>query len=555
MSLLEDRVSDSHQERIGRGIFYDTADPEIGDNGDGRNDHSTVVSLSMRLAPNAVHCLTLALLATAFSANAQNRVSIHARLLTPLASYSAEGTGFQAKVIGSFDAAAPSPIPPGTILRGVVSQAASIGLGVKRERASLELSVTDCKLPDGAAFNCNVVLEGIDNARESVTRSGRIIGILAASHPHSWLSGLWFHPGTAISGRSASGLTGIGGKLQSAIAPSPLGAAIAVVSRLLVFRLPNAEIELPAGTDLLCHVVSADTPEHAVQSRAPLSLAPDLQLLLQHAPAEVSEPDGSVAADIINLAFIGSEQQLAKAFRAAGWSTADPLTPKTFARSYAAAAAMRAYARAPVSPLHYENRLPDAVYQKSLNTTAKRHHIRLWKLDTPQGTVWLGAATHDIGVAFEWKGMNLTHRIDPNIDVERDKTEYDLREAGCVEAETALDRLDRASNDVSTAVTDGALIVAQLRDCTAPARTTRPLKRPKRAFTTVIARRFVLEGRHYMTRGNAYYWAYRGVRWTFSPKKATTASATGASSADNVKILLNGETGGTHKVSGTRPTS
>jgi hypothetical protein len=526
--------------------------------------HSTVVICSMRKDRGSNLCARVAvviLFAGAVSAHAENTVPIHARLLTPLASYSNEGAVFQARVMGTFDAAIPSRVPAGTILKGVVSQAVSIGLGLKRERASLELTVTQCLMPDGGAFDCEAVLAAIVNARESVTKTGSVQGILAASHPHSWLGGVWYRPGAAWSGRSVSGLTGAGGKLQSVIAPSAIGAAIAVISRLLVFRLPNAEIELPPGTELIFDIEpgrlslpAAALPQSAL-TQVPLALTSDMQSLLQHTPAEISHPDGSLTADIINIALIGSERRLREAFKAAGWSTADPLTPMTFARSYAAAAAMRSYAAAPVSPLHFGGRLPDAVYQKSLNSMAKRHHIRLWRIDTPEGPVWLGAATHDIAVAFEWKGMNLTHRIDPNIDVERERTLYDLKEAGCIAAATAVDRPQSMSDGDSAVVTDGALVVGRLRACASATQPVKPLKRPKHAFAKVIARRFVLEGRHYMTRGNAYYWAYRGIRWTFAPKKTTFAGKTRTPAPQDVKVLLTEGMEGTHKPSGTRPTS
>ena len=42
--------------------------------------------------------------------------------------------------------------------------------------------------------------------------------------------------------------------------------------------------------------------------------------------------------------------------------------------------------------LEAEGRLPDLVFQKSFNTLAKRHHVRLWQVEVPGGTAWVGAA-------------------------------------------------------------------------------------------------------------------------------------------------------------------
>ncbi len=67
-------------------------------------------------------------------------------------------------------------------------------------------------------------------------------------------------------------------------------------------------------------------------------------------------------------------------------------------------------------------------WQKDLNDMSKRHHIRIWK--QPQmwdgQEVWAAAATRDIDFAYMHHGRAMTHRIDENIDRERDKIAYDL---------------------------------------------------------------------------------------------------------------------------------
>jgi hypothetical protein len=295
-----------------------------------------------------------------------------------------------------------------------------------------------------------------------------------------------------------------------------------------LFRLPDGEIELPAGTDLILHSHVARAPAERIAEAEPtgVELEPGLRAWLAGIPAGVTLPDGRAAADILNVAFAGTREQLDRAFASAGWDTADPLNAKTFARGYAAVSAMRTYRTAPVSPLYYGGRLPDAVFQKSFNSISKRHHIRLWQVEGAHDKIWIGAATHDVAVAFDWNRMSLTHKIDPNIDVERKKVLYDLTETGCIDASKAVARPEQArdAGKGDAISTDGVLGFTALRDC--PKRVPfESLSRPKRLLTTVVARRFVLEGRHYFTRGNAYYWAYRGVRWTFSPKALRNAGA------------------------------
>jgi hypothetical protein len=50
-----------------------------------------------------------------------------------------------------------------------------------------------------------------------------------------------------------------------------------------------------------------------------------------------------------------------------------------------------------------DGRQPDLVFQKSLDTFAKRHHVRIWKLaSTYDGReVWVCSSTHDIAVEHD----------------------------------------------------------------------------------------------------------------------------------------------------------
>ncbi len=71
---------------------------------------------------------------------------------------------------------------------------------------------------------------------------------------------------------------------------------------------------------------------------------------------------------------------------------------------------------------------PTWCFRKSLNTFAKRHHIRIWKLKKPYKgqDVWIGAATHDIATENSRGYTKWTHRIDPHVDRERDWIQSDL---------------------------------------------------------------------------------------------------------------------------------
>jgi hypothetical protein len=459
-------------------------------------------------------------LCAAGAALAVQTQDIQLRLESPLASYSKPGTSFTARVSGPASHDVAPLLPTGTLVRGAVRQAHSIGLGLRRERAGLTLEFEGCELPGGETAHCDVQLLAVDNARETVQKNNRISGMLAASHPPRFLSGLWYRPAPSILLRPVSGLMGAGGMVCNRLLPGPWSAAIFITSRLIFFRIPDPEIELPSGTDLIARVSVPDGhySEPLFRARPAGSWPPGFVEWLNEVPRETTRADGAPMADKINISFLAGEAEVKQAFQAAGWEGADPLNARTFGKTYSAFMGMKSYPRAPVSMIHYQRRAPDLVFQKSFNTLSQRHHIRLWKTERPGGgTVWLGAATHDVGMAFDWNRMSLTHRIDLKIDRERSKVVNDLSTVGCLSGMLALQgstparRKPRAEEVIS----DGALWTAQLQPCEAHPPVALALLRPKRSRVALSTRRVVLESRYYLTRGNAYHFTYEAVRWAF----------------------------------------
>jgi len=441
------------------------------------------------------------------------------RLLTPLASYSPPGTRFDAKVIGPVLRNGLDFLPSGSIVTGVVTKSASVRFGILRERAKLELEFDGCRLPDGTAIECRVSLRGVDNAREKVSEN-RIAGVLAASHPYSLLNGLWYRPGTLLLSRSAYGLTGAGGEIYTHLAATPLGAAAVITSELLLYRLPDPEIEFPAGTDLLVRVQVLDDFAPSPEQLVPVS--PELSEWVANQPEDVYLPDKRLAGDMIHLVFVGSREQVEVAFLAAGWSTVQPLTRHSFAQMYSAFLSMKADPTAPIAPLVYRGSTATFSFQKTLNTVAKRHHIRIWPASFPgrEARLWLAAATHDTTITLDDRHMSLTHRIDKFVDRERSTVVNDLSSAGCVAGIGLVQRPQaiRRPDSRKPSFTDGNATLLFLDDCSAPKPASPELQRPQRRRLTLALRRFFLGDRQYVCRDNPYYWAYRAT-WSLWPRK------------------------------------
>jgi hypothetical protein len=167
---------------------------------------------------------------------------------------------------------------------------------------------------------------------------------------------------------------------------------------------------------------------------------------------------------------IGSQDELEAAFAAAGWKPADHINLKSALEELEAAARKSNYDQAPLSLLTVNGKPPDLVFQKTLNTIARRHHIRIWKqcdvLYNGRET-WIAAATHDIGVGETREGTKWFHRIDPWVDREREKLGNDLMFAGVVSAYTMVNRPEtprRTGNATGDEIiTDGNTLVLVLK--------------------------------------------------------------------------------------------
>lgn len=131
--------------------------------------------------------------------------------------------------------------------------------------------------------------------------------------------------------------------------------------------------------------------------------------------------------DPINLAFDGEEVDIHAVMRAAGWTLADPITIKSSWKMVVATLLSRSYRHAPVSDLFLFGRSQDFAYQQEVDGRPhQRHHVRFWKVPSgwmlPGGhrAQWLAAGTYDKSVGLSAFTLQVTHKIDEDIDAERD---------------------------------------------------------------------------------------------------------------------------------------
>jgi len=155
-------------------------------------------------------------------------------------------------------------------------------------------------------------------------------------------------------------------------------------------------------------------------------------------PRRISDKAGN-PGDMVNFVILGSQADVEKVFKTAGWVRVDADVKETVLAGFMASMSKESYLTMPMSPLYLFGRTQDYgwAHAEPIQVVASRNHLRLWKAPfTVNGeTLWVGAATHDIGFEHDDRSKSMTaitHKIDPNIDLERNYVEKTLSNTGQV---------------------------------------------------------------------------------------------------------------------------
>jgi hypothetical protein len=183
-------------------------------------------------------------------------------------------------------------------------------------------------------------------------------------------------------------------------------------------------------------------------------------------------PDG-LLGDPVNLAVRGRAEQVHATMQRAGWTLADPITLRTAWRIVLGSLARRSYPEAPVSALLLFGTVQAFAYQQEVaGNPSQRHHIRFWP--TPEGWLlpgghrvdFLAAGTYDRAVGLSLFTLQITHKIDADIDAERD---YVIDTVRCSSEEVTTTVLENFSTGYHSrngggdaVVTDGNMPILEL---------------------------------------------------------------------------------------------
>ncbi|MFC5066934.1 LssY C-terminal domain-containing protein [Flaviflagellibacter deserti] len=199
----------------------------------------------------------------------------------------------------------------------------------------------------------------------------------------------------------------------------------------------------------------------------------------RHALAElpfITRNADGIPGDPINIGLIGTKADVIRNLHDVGWSPANAITLRSSIGIVESVLLNRADPDAPVSNLFYDNRREDLAFEKASGISAdSRHHVRFWNVYQTAGeerAIWLGSASFDEGVGFSHYTGAVTHRIAPNVDLERDGLVKDFIKLGLASAVYRL-TVEPAGTESRNAegdryVTDGRVAVVQFGQAAAP---------------------------------------------------------------------------------------
>ncbi len=138
--------------------------------------------------------------------------------------------------------------------------------------------------------------------------------------------------------------------------------------------------------------------------------------------------------DPLNVAFIGTELQLASLMKKAQWYPAAALGLKSDLKIAADSVLSRPDDEAPVSDLYLFGRKEDLAFEQPVGDNPRhRHHVRLWKtndLSDDGRPQWIGSAVYDERVGLSRTTGQITHVTAPDVDAERDYLFESLEKTG-----------------------------------------------------------------------------------------------------------------------------
>jgi hypothetical protein len=213
-----------------------------------------------------------------------------------------------------------------------------------------------------------------------------------------------------------------------------MGVAMAIAAAIYLPAAPafilsrGRDSTVLKGTELTAYTGSDSSVDIAGLPPAQENVS-GLSEMLKILPSRVTNGEGR-EGDMLNLIFQARDEDLQGAFAQAGWLKVERSNRLIF---WHLLWQRQHYTKLPMDRLYVFGRAQDYSYAlpDPLSIVARRHHLRIWNTGRVMDGVplWVAAATHDVSIHFVKHKFRLFHRIDPNVDVERDFIAGNLSEA------------------------------------------------------------------------------------------------------------------------------
>ena len=286
------------------------------------------------------------------------------RLTEPVSTYSSKrGAAIQAILIESPRCDVAPVFPSGTAVEGLITYVRRVGLGFWHGSSAVTIDF-DKVVAGPKSLSLKARVEEVANGRETV-KAGVIEGVGGRNTPQALMSTRLLH-------------------LPFWNTESYW---IFLIRRGVFPFSPEPETYLPAGTDLRLKLMAPlelpaeflkARPEETTQDEAEIDK--ELREKLLALPRRTLTGKGR-PSDVVNLAFIGSRQQIEGAFEAAGWTYGDSVSAWSVLREMRAMSSLSSYAHLPISRQWLDGKAPDFRLEKSFDSYQKREHIRFWSQD------------------------------------------------------------------------------------------------------------------------------------------------------------------------------
>jgi hypothetical protein len=322
------------------------------------------------------------------------------RLTEPVSTYSSKLGARVAAILIESPRCGDAPVfSTGTAVEGQITYVRRVGLGFWHGSSAIAINFDQLD-SSPKSLSVDAQIEEVANGREHV-KTGVIEGVTAKETPQRLMSLRLLH------------------------LPEwdPDDYWIFMLRRSVFPYSPEPETFLPAGTDLRLKLKAALQLPGGFQSEEEDAngggaIDEELSAKLLALPNR-SMTGASKPSDPVNLAFLGSPQQIEAAFQAAGWTYGDSVSTLSVLREMRAVSSLNSYSHLPISKQWLNGAPPDFRFEKSFDSYQKREHIRIWNEDGLEEGLWAGGAIRETGAEWSLRKGKFIHHVDRDVDAER----------------------------------------------------------------------------------------------------------------------------------------